>query len=273
MIKTLKRLSKYLSDDAIIIYQMGKVGSTSIEESIKNYSKNVIHIHSLYSQNAYDHFKNYQSIKFYVSLKERIRYKIFAYLKRYILRRNKRIKIITLVREPISRNISMFFQDIHIPIFEIAKFFDNRYEENVNNEMIYKMYIDKFNHEYGVDWFDKELKRAFNIDIYDYNFDKEKGFSIIKKDNINLLVIKMEKLNELEKQIGDFLEIEDFKLKNVNISSKKWYADLYKDFKKKFSPSEEYIDTLYNSRYMKHFYSEEEINHFRNKWLKNNKSN
>ena len=47
-------------------------------------------------------------------------------------------------------------------------------------------------------WFDTELKDHFGLDIFAEPFDREKGFGIYKKNNIEVFVYKLEKLNSLE---------------------------------------------------------------------------
>lgn len=239
------KLTKFIKSEFLLIYQMGKVASTSIENSLKRRSDlkfHIYHIHSFYSPISYEMFKNFNCVKYYHSLWDRFIYYIRNVIILSLFKRNKRIKIISLVREPVSRNVSMFFQDIQIPVFELSKLFDNRLDSNSNLKALEKIFYDKLNHNYGVEWLDNELKRAFGIDVYKYDFNKEKGFSLIKQGNIELMIIKMEKINELEKEIGEFLDIKDFRLVNENTSEKKWYSCVYKEFIKNFRPSEDYIN-------------------------------
>ena len=52
----------------------------------------------------------------------------------------------------------------------------------------------------------------------------------------------------------------------TNVGSAKVYAPLYKEFKNSIVLPESYVDRMYTSKYMRHFYSEEEIARFREKW-------
>ncbi|UOQ87008.1 putative capsular polysaccharide synthesis family protein [Gracilibacillus salinarum] len=252
----------------ILIYQMGKVGSTSIADSIIENGGQAEHIHSFHHPVMFEQFHDLKSIDYYFPTKSIMKYKVYnnVFFKNALLRTNKRLKIITLAREPISRNIAMYFQGIHFPIFEINRSYNNRSDEDVNFELIIQLFLNKFHHNYGIKWFDNEFNRTFSVDIYDYPFDKEKGYTIINTRNLDIMVIKMEKLNDLEVKIQQFLDMPNFKLNKANIGDNKWYSDLYKRFKKVFIPSEDYIEKLYNTKYMNHFYTEEEIKVFRNKW-------
>lgn len=260
-IKTVKKIyNKFNDDNLILVYQMGKVGSTSIENSLNEIGIENIHLHHLFLQKQfkYDKFKE----KFWGKTKKIL----LGRLKLYIISNNSNIKIVSLTREPISRNISAMFQNLYKFIYEYNSI-NNRMEESLH-QMLENIYYKYINHDLPLDWFDLEFKNNFQLNIYDYDFPKEKGWQIIKKNNIELLLLKMEDLNRCESVIGNFLDIDKFKLKRSNSSAQKWYADIYKNFKKKFNPTEEYINRMYNSKYMNHFYTDYEISNFKKYWEK-----
>ncbi|GGF26143.1 hypothetical protein GCM10010954_26410 [Halobacillus andaensis] len=176
------------------------------------------------------------------------------------------MKIISIVREPVSRNLSMYFQAFHVPLMDINSSTDNRQESNTNLQAFRNDFFNKFNHHYGVNWFDDEFKKTWGIDIYEYPFHKEEGYTVIEKGNVEVLLLKMEKLNDSEEVIRDFLEMEEFTLKNENMGDKKWYQSVYREFKQNIEPSEEYLDDLYRSKYMDHFYTKEETEAFMAKY-------
>jgi hypothetical protein len=238
-----------------IVYPVGKVGSSSVIKGLENSKINYLQVY------------NYGSIE-PILLKIRVTKAIYFFdtikkfiinrIKVSILKRKKKVKIITFVREPYSRNMSAFFQ--HLSYFLAEK---DRYHNSIDSrektlDFLENMFINKYPHEYTVDWFDNELKKYFGVDVYQYPFDKDKGYSIIRKKNVEVLVIKVEKLNTLEEVIGDFLEIRKFKLINTNTSNQKWYSDLLIEFKKRNLLSQKIKATLYESKYFQHFYNEEE---------------
>lgn len=256
------------NDKLVLIHQMGKVGSTSVTKSLKRDGFSPIHIHSFFSPLSSDMYKKYESIRYYRSPLYNKKYFLRNQFILKLLKNRKKLKIISLVREPISRNVSMYFQAFHVPLMDINSSTDNRVEANTNTEAFRKDFFTKFNHEYGVKWFDEEFKRAWKINVYDYPFNQEEGYTIIKKGNLEILLLKMEKLNELEEVIGNFVEKDSFALKSENMGGKKWYHSFYKEFKNNMTFSREYIYKLYNTKFMKHFYSEQERAEFRNKFEK-----
>lgn len=203
------------------------------------------------------------------------------------------IKIITGVREPISRDISLFFESTESDIWPLIYYghclnylfgnysknsnldfqtLKNRictFEKSLNYsfEHLGKEITENKSDEFS--WFDYEIKALFGVDIYAYPFDKEKGYTIIEQDNIRILVYKCEKLNQLEKIIGEFLEEPEYSLKNSNQGEEKVYSYVYKRFKEEVKLNKQYFDYYYadNPR-LKHFYTDSEIEQFKNKWMK-----
>jgi hypothetical protein len=128
----------------------------------------------------------------------------------------------------------------------------------------------KCDNGYQFEWFNAELKEVFGIDVYSYPFDKDKGYSVIKWDDIEVLVVKLEKLNELERIVGEFAGAPQFKLLNANEASKKGYRDLYRSIRESVKIPREVVSLYYDgNRFMDHFYSEEEKRSFLKKWQNN----
>lgn len=249
----------------ILIYQMGKVGSTSLEKSIEN----SIHWHSFY---PFYLQKIYKSKFNKLKIPYRIIYPIEFFLMRLMVKRQIKkdieINIITLVREPISRNISWLFQVAPLVLYK--HYFHVGKRENLENTLKFmeEEFYKNIWHESAEEWFERDFQKITGINVFEHGFDKTKGYTVIRKNNINVLVLKMETLYENEKIIGEFIKNRNFKLNTDNISSNKWYRDLYKSFKENFKPDQDYIDRLYNGKYMNHFYSKSEIESHKNKWLK-----
>jgi len=236
----------------VILYQMGKVGSSSLKATLEHYEFKSLHIHRYYFRNN----ERPTNLKRLI-VKARHNTKLNSLLK------SKKVKVITLYRDPLPRNISSFFQNLDV-------YFTKKEMKNLNYEKLKQKFNTSFRfHNTPNNWFDIELKRKLDIDVFEFPFDKEKGYSIIKKGNIELLVCTTSKINTLEKEFAQFLELDEFKLINKNVGNNKWYRDLYKEFKDKYKPSEEILSKLYESKTINHFYLASIIKTMRNKWLDN----
>lgn len=247
--KDITRIYNNLFKAEVFIYQMGKVGSSTLFNSIKNSAQ----FHN-YDKDAPQKYFAKSKIGIYRSIRWKAFYWSTKIRIKYLEKKGKKIKIISMARDPVARNISAFFQ-----VLEKGKKYKT---DKLINDFFNKTY-----HEVPLNWFDIELKRHFGIDIYKYKFPKEKGFYIIKYKNIELLLLKLEMFNQCLNDIKNFIG-EDFEIKNENISEKKWYSDMYKDFKKEIIFPKEYLEKMYRSKFTNHFYTEEEINRFYSKWTK-----
>lgn len=240
----------------VLVYQPGKVGSTTLANSLEAFGIRAFHEHILNN-------KKMESVLYKGVRKEFLR-DIFQ-VKR---------KVITAVREPIARDISLFWQRLG-SIVDIAenKFqldgmssdLISQYEISLATKTLMPDYLKVLQDEF--EWFNGELKEVTGIDIYQYPFDRESGYSIIEKGNISLLVLKLEKMSQLEGVIGAFAGIENFKIISGNKAKEKSYSFAYQEFKKKVRIPREYVDHYYKGNiYLDYFYTTEEKHKFLEKW-------
>ena len=257
-------------DGPVIVYNMAKVGSRSVYETLTDLDLGIpiYHRHVL---NNLD--KMLQEIKktrthFTATIKE---IEEGIKLRKLIDKNpNKHWYLISLVRDPVARNISRFFQSIDYD--EVVP--DARKQLGAGligvNELI-DIFWEKWEHVSALNWFDMQFKPVFNIDVYSRPFPREKGYDIYREGRFSLLLIRLEDLDiHAEQAIEEFLGIPDIKLKRSNVGADKWYKDIYREFLSKITLSDEYIDQIYNSKFVQHFYSHDEINAFRARWIHKN---
>lgn len=260
----------------LIIYQMGKVGSTSLLISLKerNLPFELFHVHVLEHQWINQVHSQYRHAS-RVHGKALVRSHVLEsmYLRSLLDRDFKNINwnIITLVRDPVARNISAFFQAL--PIY-LPELFQEQQASNLSIEnrvlSLHTSFQEEFKeHDTPLTWFETHLEPVFGIDVYQSSFPKDLGYQIIRENNVNILLLRLENLDTVaENAFKEFLEIENFAVNNLNVGEQKSYSDFYERFKKQFQPSSDYIDRMYNSRYMHHFYTPLEISNFRERWIK-----
>lgn len=242
----------------ILVFTMAKVGSLSVYFSLKKWmSKNTIfHIHSLNEEEV----KKGIQLCFKNNIYPGSKSPIFL-INRKVINKGKPFKIICLFRDPLERNISAFFDAFKLHTGEIPK----DYKGEMNGFLA--LYYKKLNHMYPINWFEKQFFEATGINIYDYSFNKEKGYQIVKIESIEVLIVNSNVADsKKEDLIRDFCELKYFKLKNRNVSTSKEYADYYKEFKEKARFSKEYLNKLYGSNYAKHFFTDKHIENQKEKW-------
>lgn len=141
-------------DSPVLIYQMGKVGSSALEKSIPK----SIHLHDLMSIDAEKQISPVRA-----QLHNPATNYIKRLLKRLImsrmLKRKKQVRIISLVREPIGRNISMFFQSL--PFWMAAKYLnDDSAVRSERSQLLHEAFEEHVNHQYPLEWFDNESSHS-----------------------------------------------------------------------------------------------------------------
>lgn len=262
----------FIKNPPIIIYQMGKVGSSTVLNSLKNVDlpNPVHHVHFL----SHNGIKNAE--KYFLRLKNPIiphHIKLSKILRKKIDKtKDRRWKIITLIREPIGRDISDFFENVETQ-------HPNLIDENGNVkksqaiEFLQKKFMnyDELTN-YTCTWFDKELKIAFNIDIYAYPFNHRKGFTIIRNKNIEILILKLEDIDRsFNNGVKEFLNLNCYiKMLKANVAKDKKYSIAYKYVLKNIVIPKPVCIKIYSSKYANHFYSESMRSEFIKKWCRKN---
>jgi len=235
---------------------MGKVGSTSLEHSLPN----AVHLHAFYSKNHTCPIRLKGLAKF--GLKHffyRMEQELVNLLLRKAFKQRSHTKIITLVRNPQARNISMFFHDLDAYLFAAHTNCLNTRKLPLptrcqNSEILFDIFNQEFDHDYPLTWFDREFLPMTGINIYDHEFDKENGFTYAQSNSVEVICICTDKLKSSVKQIAEFVG-KEIVLTNVNQANEKWYGDIYQDFIQSYELPAAQQEEINNSQYYQHFFS------------------
>jgi hypothetical protein len=240
-----------------IVYQMGKVGSASVIESLESHGVHfVFHVHRMNPDNI-----------------RRVRQERLNANRRppndmpgrrlydNVVSKRKKAKFITLVREPIGRNISAFFQNFSVLT-------ETEYEDaSFTIGELVDIFIKDYTHAVPLTWFDVEMKQTLGIDVYEHPFPKEEGHLVINEGDFELLILKSEVDDSVKQDaIAKFLGMEDFRLVRSNVGQAKNYAETYRAFRQTIRLPASYVEIMCNSEYIRHFYSGVEIASIRSKW-------
>lgn len=163
----------------------------------------------------------------------------------------KRVTVVSAVRDPIERMISDFFQNLerYTP--------DRRYP--AMGQYSAADYAKWFETEFDIfrssDWFEEQFRDLFSLDLYATTFDQEKGFQIVRSDEVVGGIIRYDRIKDAASAY--FLELlgADIELHRSNDSSAKVYADVYEDFKQRVRFDREALERLYEQEYVRHFYT------------------
>lgn len=250
---------KKIGDGTVFVYTMGKVGSSAIYEGLSE----AYQLHNFDGEIPAKYFSSRFTPYVRRYLFETLRWKLFhkkAY-KRFekAMRLGHKVKVISVVRDPVARNISAFFQNLDA-------------SQIYSKEGLQHDFFALTNHMLPLEWFDLEFKRHLGVSVYDYKFDVDSGYSIIEQDNCEIMIVQLEKLNANADVIRRFIDDDkfDFAVSDVqgNVSSVKWYKEYVQFLKENAVFPRAYLDLMYDSKYMRHFYSQSDIANLRAKWCK-----
>ncbi len=263
--------------EPILDYQMGKVGSSTVQASLKalDPDRPVYHVHFLNPSRVRE--IEQQRKKWFRTDKYGLlrRPWLYEFLFEEIQKKKRHWKVITLIREPIARNLSTFFENLEVTAEQGGSRYAVRsdyygFDINVdleNLDPLIKLFFERLIHERPLCYFDDEIKYVFGIDVFQSPFPKNPGYRIYRGDNVDMLLIRLENLDQCAAAaFKEFLDSDAFTLVQCNVASEKVYAPLYKELKSRISLPDAYIDKMYDSKYTRHFYSDDEIRGFRERW-------
>lgn len=249
----------------IIILTPGKVGSSSVYYTLKTEIPNhVFHIHNLSKQgiekSIIDHLNsNRKSYPLHLIISKILRKKLSKY--------NEKLFIITIIREPISREISSFFQNTELYKDEL----ENKkleIDKDVAKKLLYKNF-DSDICENIKGWFDLEIYNNFGIDVFANKFDYQKKYAVSQNQKYHHMLLKMEDLDTIFPiAIMKFLNLKKpLHIKSANIGETKHYASIYKEVKGNLKLDSNKINQIVNSTFFQQFYLKDKFKVI-NKWAK-----
>ena len=258
------------NDPILLVHQMGRAGSMTTVDTLRAagldlpiFHTHWLHPDSLKTRLSYASIKGMKESRYPLNVRTSIR--ISEHLQR-VGAGSRDWHIVSVFREPVARNMSVFFLSINA---FIKDFFDRHESGNLSDEEILQTFLKQFPHDQPVQWFDQEIRDTFGIDVYDFPFPVDQGYQVIRQDNISLLLIKVEDLNQCYADaFEDFFGVRVPELKQTHITERDPSYSMYKDFIANNILPNEYLDRMYGTPFSKHFYSVEEIATFRDKWGK-----
>jgi hypothetical protein len=249
----------------VLVYQMMKVGSSTITAALRAFGGlSVFQVHLMNADNINRWgvaLRKFPLARFQTGIDTG------TLLYKGLIESGLKLKIISLVRDPIARNCSFYFHNLDILLqTEDA-------HDNVELSRLVGEFQNKFNHHGCLNWFDSEFKPVLGVDIYQHPFPHDAGHTRIQTDRYDILVMRSE-LDDASKKrcVEEFLGIEGLTLAPKNVGSEKPYAAAYRKFLDALELPEAYVNEMLDSKYTRHFFSPDEIAALRARWLRGNAS-
>jgi len=299
----LKRLIKKQIDfnkEIVIVHQMGKVGSSALDATLNAKGYESIQTHLLGQSNLIQMLKNMtgpqSDINRVFNESELFNRQVIAtkLITEYQSEKygDKKLKLISLVREPIDRWFSAFIQNykFYLPMiealsegkdfsinekinymYEVAldilekspanlgttafaewfsntKFFDDPKKNFAIKNLMTELTIPFY-------WFEKNIQNVIGIDIFEKPITD--NYNLYTTNHFKFILLKYEMFeNEeenLKKILGEFLDIEEFNLLKVNVTSGKSGVNEAKEVFKQFSDEFKNLEVIKKSKYCLYF--------------------
>ena len=254
---------------AWVVFQMGKVGSTTVSDSLEALSDrpHVYHSHFLtpagleWAETQYR--TNYQRTKVLPG------HVIDSVVLRDRLDGGAPLgwRVVTLIRDPVARNLSSFFQTMYLDHPEV----DVSHASDAAVKKLHGSFLEGFDHDFALRWLDDELGAALAVDPYDAVDDGSGGAFVLEPSGVRpgVLILKLEQLRVAGVDaLVRFFDREDVPLLDANAAESKEYGGLYSRFAETIEIPTTYLDHMYESKLVRNFYTPDEVAEFRARWTR-----
>jgi hypothetical protein len=245
-------------NEPILVYQMGKVASSTVYGSIKGVAASEVHhVHRLVRSNierieTEHHRRGWTPPSGPPEI---------AALLEFIATRQP-AKVITLVRDPIARNISYYFHNLD-------KILSRERAHELPIETILHGFTERFPYsDDPLTWFDYEFNVALDTDVYGSGFRAGMRAHRWQAGPYDILLLRADAPDEAKcEAVRSFLGLEQLTLTSTNLAEEKPVADAYRAFREvvKFTP--DYVDRMLESRVARFFFDDDSRSRWRAQYL------
>ncbi|HWS73247.1 MAG TPA: putative capsular polysaccharide synthesis family protein [Thermoanaerobaculia bacterium] len=243
----------------VIVYQMAKVGSSSVVAGLQATRLPAFHVHRMDAEHLHQMRENRRALGWFIP-------PIPAHdhlglrLRDQLIDRGGRAAIVTLVRDPIARNISSYFEHLD------AIWNRPNAHESVSLELLIEGFRSRYTHEEPLTWFDDEMLPVTGIDVYEHPFPAS-GHLVVRREKIDLLMMKSELPDGTKAEaLSQFLGMRGLALAPANRTSDKTKGLMYRQFLDALQLDDQYVEQMLENRYTRHFYTSAELDSLRRKY-------
>jgi hypothetical protein len=267
------KLSGYIDKNIplTLVYQQGRVGSTSVYEALQSAQLEhpVYHVHTIDSENANKQISQQRTRK------EKVFRNLFIgkYLGDLISsgRKAEKWNIVCIFRDPIAVVMSLYFMNAKSS-FKEALNQDGIADSSIAMEHLSTLFENDDPSGWEVvNWFDKTFYSEIGVNVYDYKFNYDKGYVIIETEEYRIILLKLESLKEkFSAAMADFYNTDEtkFALKVANVHRDQKQDKVHQIVKKDFVLTHKSCHKVYQTKFVEHFYSPSEIELMTKKWTK-----
>lgn len=256
-------LTRLVGRTPVLVLQPGKVGSTTLTRSMRASGVgSVFALHFLSEAGVREALEAHEHVSGARVPDHLVRSAVWRRALSTPLVRD--VKAITLVRDPIARDVSDLFQNP-----ELWGFTDGDLDAEQASRLM-QTHFENFDEEsdYFCRWFDRELQEALGVDPYSRPFDTDRGWQHVATGGIDLLIVRTEDVDAaLREAVPGFVGRDDpVPVVRANVGDRKGYSEEYAKVRRTLRLDRDTCRRVYDSRLVRHFYSAEEIERMIARW-------
>ena len=248
-------------DEIVLVYQMGKVGSSSVRDALQaTDGVRVFQTHWCNEENLRRHAGVVHEQR-RVSNRYGDRTHAGPMLRRRLIETGAASKVVTMVRDPMARNVSSYFQHLD-EIWGVR-----RAHERVAIEDLLSGFIDVFEHDEPLTWFQTEIQAVLGVDLLAEPFDRDRRWSLVESGHWSILIFRTDLPDEGKRNAMCSLMGRPITMgARSNDGRDKKYAEQYRAFKEQLRVPDSLLSRLYDSPVTQHFFRDDEIAAMRARW-------
>jgi hypothetical protein len=261
------------TDPVILLYQMGKVGSTSVWETLvrSRLTNPIYKVHYLSDAGVaggsavFAHLVGTPGVLPHSAAVREVRALLAD-------GRPRAWKVISLVRDPIARDVSSYLQLVHFAHPGLTS--PTVQEKKIARAAAYQFALYDEARSHHARWFDIEVRAMFGIDAFATPFDHERRRLRVRSGNVDLLVLRVEDLADtLSTSLASFLDADPADIPAVYASSRHptkvapaYDVAVYRRIVAEVRVPRHRSEPVYASRFARHFYTDAERAAFAARW-------
>jgi hypothetical protein len=240
-----------LPQPPVIVYQMAKVGSSSIVSALRRSGLPAFHVHRM----SHEHLERLRGARRGLgwSVDGVPPHDVVGLaLHDHVIARGRPARVVTVVREPIGRNLSSYFEHLDA-IWQTPDA-----HRVIPVERLCEGFLERFTHDEPLTWFDDELRAVVGLDVYDHRPPHE-GAVVVPGARADVLVLRSEADDRVKADaLEAFLGRPGIALRPTNVTAAKPKGAAYREFQARLRLPPAYVDRMLASRYTQHFYTPDE---------------
>lgn len=233
----------------VAVYTMGKVGSSSVTAALEQAGCQTLQVHVLAGgtkqlRRRLDRRPNVRHLQSSVRVSE-------------LIDQNQPFKIVSLVRDPVSRNVSAFFQNFHRLVGGNI--------ENLDVKEVRRLICEHVLPDEPQQWLDAELIKFAGVDLPRHRLYE--GPQVAAEARWPTLLLRSDYNDEVKSDsMCDFLESSNVMVKrSSNVTAEKMGASLNAEIKQLGMPRN-YVDECLAQPFVSSTWSPDEIEKLRERW-------